>query len=192
MTTYILHGGYTRIDNDLNNSFFREILKNVPVGGKILIVLFAVNNPDTNRDGLFNSLSQKFTEQADGKNVSFTLANETDFEKQLYESDAVYIHGGNTPTLLAILKNYLNLKDKFENKTVAGSSAGAYALVTFGAAHTEEHIREGLAILPIRLVCHFESETLPPSETSLKELQEINPVLELVILNDCEWKVIRT
>ncbi len=190
MTKYILHGGYTRVDNELNRSFFREILREVLEGGKILIILFAVVNPDTNKDELFDSLVQKIKEQADDKNISFTQATEANFEQQLQTTDAVYIHGGNTPTLLAVLKNYENLRGKLEGKTIAGSSAGAYALATYGAAHTGEHIREGLAILPIRLMCHFESPTLPPSETSLKELQETDPGLELVTLKDCEWKVI--
>jgi peptidase E len=189
MTKYILHGGYTRVDNELNRSFFREILRDVPKGGKILIVLFAVDNPATNRDELFNSLVQKFTEQTRNKNILFTQATEVDFEHQLLEASAVYIHGGNTPTLLTVLKSYENLKDKFEDKTIVGSSAGAYALATYGTAHTEEHMRKGLGILPIRLVCHFESPELPPTEASLEELQAVDLELELVTLRDCEWRV---
>jgi peptidase E len=156
------------------------------------MVLFAVVNPDTNKDELFVSLVQKFRGQANDKNISFAQATEADFEQQLQAANAVYIHGGNTPTLLAILKNYENLKDKFEDKTIAGSSAGAYALVTHCTTHTEEHLRGGLAILPIRLVCHFESPELPPNETSLSELQNVDQSLELIYLKDCEWKVIHT
>ena len=192
MIKYILHGGYTRVDNELNRSFFREILRDVPEGGKILIVLFAVVNPDTNKDELFDSLVQKIKEQADDKSISFAQATDAGFEQQLLEASAVYIHGGNTPTLLTVLKNYPNLKDKFQSKTIAGSSAGAYALATYCSAHTEEHVREGLAILPIRLVCHFESLELPPSETSLAELRNADASLELICLNDCEWRVIKT
>jgi peptidase E len=190
MTKYILHGGYTRVDNELNHSFFREVLVDVPEGGEVLIVLFAVSKSDTNKDELFASLVQKFKDQANNKNVSFVQAIESDFERQLEVANAVYIHGGNTPTLVSVLKNYKNLKNKFEGKIIAGSSAGAYALATYGATHTEEHVRKGLAILPIRLVCHFESLTLPPSETSLRELHEVDSTLELVTLKDCEWKVI--
>jgi peptidase E len=191
MTKFILHGGFTRIDNELNRTFYQEILRDVPEGGKILIVLFAVDNPNTNKNELFDSLAQKFTEQMSSKNILFTQATEVDFEQKLLEANAVYIHGGNTPTLLYVLKNYKNIKEKFEGKTIAGSSAGAYALATYGTAHTEDHMRQGLGILPIRLVCHSESIELPPSKTSLKELQEIDTTLELVILRDCEWKSIK-
>lgn len=188
MTKYMLHGGFTGADNELNHSFFREFGKDLKDGDKVLIVLFALTHSDYITS--FNNLVQRCKNQMDDKSIEFILATESDFEAQLSNSNAVYIAGGNTPTLLSVLDNYTNLKEKFTHKTIAGSSAGAYALATLGAAHTTEHIRKGLAILPIRLICHFESPELPPTETSLKELQEADPGLELVKLKDCEWKVI--
>lgn len=190
MTKYILHGGFTRVDNELNRTFFAEFMKGIPSEGNVLIVLFASENRDPIK--LFTDLEERFKSQSGNKKTSFKLASENDFENQLQEANGVYIHGGNTPTLLAVLRNYPTLADKFSNKTIAGSSAGAYALATLSAAHTDEHIREGLGILPIRLVCHFESADLPPSETSLIELRSTDSALELVYLNDCEWKVVYT
>ncbi len=186
MTKYILHGGFTRADHEHNRSFFLEFGKDLKNGDRVLLVLFASTNPD--KEELFSDLAKRFSKHIHAADVSFTHATEVDFETQLQEASAVYIHGGNTPILLTVLKNYPNLKEKFTDKTIAGSSAGAYALATYGAAHTEEHIRQGLGILPIRLVCHFESSELPPSATSLGELTKADPSLELIYLKDCEWK----
>jgi peptidase E len=189
MTKYILHGGFTRADNELNRSFFSEFGNNLKDGDKILLVLFASTNPY--KEELFRDLVKRFNSHIHAANVSFTHATEADFEAQLLEASAVYIHGGNTPTLMTALKNYPNLKEKFSGKTIAGSSAGAYALATYCTAHTEEHFRKGLGILPIRLVCHFESAELPPSDTSLAELREADQSLELICLRDSEWKVVQ-
>ncbi len=188
MTTYILHGSFTRIDNDSNRSFFAEFLKDVQDNGKVLLVFFAAK--DDRVDSLCIEITKLCRGQLNGKQVTFTQATIEGFEAQLEESDAVYLHGGNTPTLISVLKNYQNLKEKFAGKTIAGSSAGAYALATYGAAHTEEHIRIGLGILPIRLVCHFESPELPPSETSLIKIVQADQSLELIYIRDYEWKSI--
>jgi peptidase E len=189
MTKYILHGGFTRADNELNRSFFAEFGKDLKNGDGVLLVLFASTN--SNKEELFGDLVQRFNSHIQSENVSFTQATEADFEAQLQEASAVYIHGGNTPTLMTALKNYPNLKEKFSGKTIAGSSAGAYALAAYCTAHTEEHLRKGLGILPIRLVCHFESSELPPSETSLTELRKADQSLELICLRDSEWKVVQ-
>lgn len=98
--------------------------------------------------------------------------------------------GGNTPALLKVLKDYSNLESLFSQKTVAGSSAGAYMLAKYGTAHTEESIREGLGIVNKKVVCHFQSPDKPPTESSLTELKKIAPKLETVYLKDCEWQCI--
>ncbi|MFN3692880.1 MAG: Type 1 glutamine amidotransferase-like domain-containing protein [Candidatus Paceibacteria bacterium] len=112
-----------------------------------------------------------------------------DFETDCSNADAIYFHGGNTPTLLAALKDYGDIERLFTGKTVAGSSAGAYMLSAYGAAHTSEHFRQGLGILNVRVICHFESTELPPSPTSLAEIYSTHLDLPLVVLRDCESKV---
>jgi len=82
------------------------------------------------------------------------------------------------------------LKPLLEGKTVAGSSAGAYALARFGASHDEAEVREGLGLVPIRIVCHYESTELPPNAESVSLLKNTAPELELVFLKDFEWKVL--
>jgi len=188
-TKFILHGGFTRVDNQLNQTFFRELVKEIPESGNILMCFFASGEED--KTDVFVELSEKIIQQAVGKDVSFTVATQDGFLKQLEMSDVIYFHGGHTRVLLATLKQYDNVQHFFNHKTVAGSSAGAYTLVKYGTAHDEEHVREGLGALPVRVVCHFQSEKLPPTETSLAELKNTAPELELVFLKDYEWKVFK-
>ena len=187
MTKYIIHGGFTRYENELNNLFYKEFVKDIPDSGTILVIFFASGNED--RKEAFEDQKRKFTEASNGKSFNCVYATEEHFIEQLAQADALFINGGDTTVLLRTLRQFENIQSYFTQPTIAGSSAGAYALAKWGTAHTEEHIREGLGLLPLRVICHHESEELPPSNNSLKEIKEIAEDLELVKLKDCEWKV---
>jgi hypothetical protein len=95
MTKYILHGGFTRTDNEMNRAFFEEITRDIQDGGTILLCNFASKDKDNSyrikEDG------ERIQQQSHGKNFKFLLANEKDFIKQLKQSNALYIRGGSTP-----------------------------------------------------------------------------------------------
>lgn len=188
MTRYILHGGFTRKENDLNRSFFREFVKHIPDGGTALMVFFASREEDPT--STFKELSERVRAEAGSKKLNFVLASREGFLDEMRDADAVYINGGSTNKLLAILRTYPDLAPLMQDKTVAGSSAGAYALVRYGTSHSEESVREGLGLLPLRVVCHYESPELPPSQASLEALKSMAQNLELVLLKDCEWKTV--
>lgn len=192
MTKYILHGGYTRVNNELNQSFYKEFVRDVPDKGTILICYFASKDPDITKK--FEQDTNTFSKWAEGKNFNFLLADEKNLIEQLKKADALYIPGGSTPKLLGVLKNYPELKENLEGKTVAGSSAGAYAIGRYSAFHDDEsggQIREGLGLLPLRVVCHYESAELPPNPKALSVLKEMAQDLELVVLKDFEWRVFK-
>ena len=190
MTKYILHGGYTSTDNELNRTFYKEIARDVPNTGTILLCYFATKDEDNSRR--FQEDSQRIKEQSPDKNLKFIQANEEDFVDQLKQSDALYMRGGSTPTLLGVLNNYDNLKDKLDGKTVVGSSAGAYVIGKYSAFHDDESggkVREGLGLLSLRVVTHYESVDMPPNPEALALLINTAPEMEIVKLKDFEWKV---
>lgn len=189
MTKFILHGGFTRKENELNQAFFEEFARDIPDGGTILQVYFASRTDDTSE--AFKEQAAKVLEHSHGKDFNFAMATKEDFLTQLESCSAVYLHGGSTNKLLGVLRTYPTLKPLMEGKTIAGSSAGAYALARFGASHSEEVVREGLGLVPLRVVCHYESPELPPSDASVSLLKKTAPEIELVFLKDCEWKVFR-
>jgi peptidase E len=185
-TKYILHGGYAREDSPENIKFFSECFADTPEKSNVLIVLFASENDgDIEYYKNFCVRLKKFTD----KELSFTKANREDFISQITQADIVFLQGGDTNRILEALQRYPALSETFSNKTIIGSSAGAYALANLGTSHEEVHMREGLSILPLRVVCHYQSEKLPPSETSLKEIRNSKKDLELVLLKDYEHKV---
>jgi peptidase E len=189
MTKFILHGGFTRKENELNRSFYEEFVSDIPDGGTILLVYFASRYDDTTE--VFQSQSKKFLEQAKGKKFTFVHATKQDFLDQMKQSDAIYFHGGSTNKLLDVLRSYPDLTQFIEGKTVAGSSAGAYALAKFGASHSEDVMREGFGLVPLRVVCHYESTELPPAVGAVSILKNTAQDLELVLLKDCDWRVFK-
>ena len=187
MIKFILHGGATRRDSELNRTFFEELVRNVPDGGQVLLVFFASKQED-NTDS-FNELKEKTENAAPEKQLRVIMATQENFLDELKDSDAVYMHGGSTTKLLGVLREFPPLEPLMEGKTIAGSSAGAYAIAAYGASHSEDAMREGLALAPLRVVCHYESPDLPPMPTALAAVEGSHQELELVYLHDCEWKV---
>ena len=126
MTKYILHGGFERQNNEPNNSFYRELVRDLPTGATLLLVYFASE---------YEEVREAFTEQTNrvheitGKDLRFVLATEEDFMSQVRQADGVHFRGGNTTKLLSILRGYPELVTVLkEKKVISGSSAGAYAL----------------------------------------------------------------
>jgi len=187
MTKYILHGGFTRRDNELNRAFYTEFARDIPDGATVLLVYFASREDDNSAK--FKEDTENIQKHAEGKKFTFLMATEKDLLEQITQAAAVLFHGGSTSKLLRILRTYPDLKPLLESKTVVGSSAGAYALARYGSSHSEEVVREGLGFVPLRVVCHYESPELPPSMASVEALKNTAPELELVYLKDFEWKV---
>ncbi len=187
-TKYILHGGFTREENESNKAFFQEFVKDIPDDGKVLLVYFA-SRTDEEQKLSFESHVKTIKENSQGKNLNFQIATKENFIEEISQADAILFNGGSTNKLLAVLRNYPDLKAMFKNKTVAGSSAGAYALAAFGASHSEEAMREGLGCVPLRVICHYESPKLPPYPKAVELLRNTRQDLELVTLKDYEWKV---
>jgi peptidase E len=187
MTKYVLHGGFTRENNEWNRTFYEEMARDVPDGGTVLLVYFA--SPEDDNSGRAKEDSAAFEAQSHGKKFNFLVATEKDFLVQIKRANAVYFRGGSTEKLIKTLQAYPNLKSLLKDKTVAGSSAGAYMLSTYYASHSGTESREGLHILPLRLICHSESTELPPTSASVSALMARAQDLELVVLKDFEWKV---
>ena len=189
MTKFILHGGFPRKEDGLNRSFYKELAKDLPEGGTVLLVYFAVRYDNT--DEVLEEQSNAILRQAEGKQLYFVRATKEDFVSQLKKADGIYFHGGSTNNLLSVLREFPEIKSLIIGKTVAGSSAGAYAIASFGASHSEDAMREGLGLAPLRVICHYESLELPPAPGAVALLKKTAPSLELVTLADCEWRVFR-
>lgn len=181
MTKFILHGGFNRekIVQE-NDEFFREMLKDVAEEANLLLVYFA------EREDMVALRIEQDEEQLNknksGKKLNIKIASEDTFIEDCKWADIIYLHGGRTVKLIGTLKKYPNLTQIFENKIIAGDSAGANALGQLFYSRNSQEIGEGLKILPFKIVVHY-TDGMP------NPLENIQPELETVLLNEYETKI---
>ena len=190
MTEFILHGGFALRESEHNITFWQHLVRNIGDEGVVLVVAFAVRE-DGKVFEKFNAITARIKTAGGDRHIQTILASKENFMEQIALADAVYIQGGSTSKLLSILKVYPELVTKLkEKKVVAGSSAGAYALVKYGASHSEKVAREGLGCVFARLICHYDSLELPPNNDAVELLRESDDKLPLIILKDFEWRAV--
>jgi peptidase E len=179
MTKYILHGGNAQTINLENDLFFKEILKDTPTEVKILLVHFA--SPIERSEINIERDTFQFNKNKEEKNLKFEIAEESKFIDQIKESDIIYLGGGTTPQLLGVLKNYVNLKEAFEDKIIAAESAGANSLSTYCYSQYGG-VMKGLGILPLKVIPHYKGD-------HKEDLETIPDDLEIVLLGNYQFKV---
>jgi peptidase E len=187
MTKYILHGGFSRVDNKLNAEYYQEITKDLSAGAKVLVILFS--REEEEYDDLFKQEKGKILKSADNKQLEVQLASEDNFIEQVENADALVIRGGGTQKLISTLKKYPGFSNVIKGKVVAGSSAGAYILSTYYHSASADKIDEGLGILPLRVICHFQSDQFNVTEKAIEAINKYPEGLELVVLKDYQWRV---
>lgn len=179
MTKYILHGGETGRKSDDNKKFFAEITRHLSDSDKILCVNFA--RPKDDWEELFEADQVSFAGKNGEKSQSLVLASDktSAFVEQLKKAKAIYLRGGNTHILKEYLDKVDDLESLFEDKIVAGSSAGALVLSRYFYENDDEDnpFNEGLGILPFKTFCHYSDE----KSDKLEELKKYGEDTESVL-----------
>ncbi len=185
MTKYILHGGFTPKMLQIDDLFFQEIFRDTPNDVKILLVYFAKEAEKVEKN--MNEDIIQFNKNKGERNVSFILATENDFEKQILDSDIIYFPGGKSALIIPILKKFPDLKEWLKDKIIAADSAGVNALSSICYSNRSGEILEAAGILPFKTVCHYSDEYAD----LLKEFNASYPNLELLALKEYETRIIK-
>lgn len=154
MTKYVVNSGGLRKYPDLARKFFAEVVKDLGNQPKILICCFAQPREDW---------EEKFEEDKKGTffpsdvQPVLTLADPSTFEEQVRDSDAIYIHGGDDHLITYWLQKF-NIPELWDGKVVATNSAGSDVLSTHFWTCDWRKLMDGLAILPIKVIPHFDSD----------------------------------
>ncbi|HUC79019.1 MAG TPA: Type 1 glutamine amidotransferase-like domain-containing protein [Candidatus Saccharimonadales bacterium] len=180
VTKVIISGGFADEINSENSKFFTEILKDTPDKINVLLILFAKNENEWELKS--KKIIVQFESVKNRKKIKYTIANLDNLKEQIKESDVVYIRGGDTDLLLAAIKKYPEFKSWVLGKTIAGESAGTYLLSGYFYSKTLGGLHEGLGLLPVKTICHFEGKNEDKLDESHKELKK-------VLLKDYEHRV---
>lgn len=153
MTKYILYSGGSNPEKA--SLFNNEILKGLGVQPKILFCFFARAREDW--EELFDKYKNNFLKTIEGNiKPEMELAFPDKFSEQVKKNDVVILLGGDDYLLQYWLNQY-SLPKIWEGKVVASSSAGSNALVnSFWTCDWRKSI-DGLNILPIKFISHFNS-----------------------------------
>jgi peptidase E len=156
-TKYILHGGNERWQQtEANKLFYQEMVKGIK-RPKVLLVYFARGFDKIPE--LFKKDKENFAWANPEIKIKFILAEEEKFVDQVKNSNVIFLVGGDTQKLLTTLKKINeDLKKIFENRVVAGASAGVYVLSKWFYTNSGKEIRAGLGILPIVAWAHYRAE----------------------------------
>jgi len=181
MTKYILHGGFDKNKGYIKDEFFQSALQDTPENVKIFLVFFA--ELEEYLQLRVNQCKEQFNNNKGAKTLEFKMASEENFLEGCMWADVIFLSGGRTEKIIGKLKNFKNLKQVFESKTVAGDSAGVNVLSKLFYSRKTKEIKEGIGILPYKIFVHYQDGT--PNPLAGKE-----PGLETLLLHEYEVKII--
>lgn len=182
-TKYVLHGGAAQHDHSKNDFFFEEVLKDTFDIVKILLVEFAGRKA---REKLNLQIdSNHFTKVKGNKILEFEKATLKNFLSQIKNNDVIYFGGGTTIKLLKSTNKYKDLGTSFENKIIAGESAGMNFLAKYCYSKSGGGVIKCLGVLPIKTYPHWDG-------IKNKELENTEPKLKTVYLKEYQFITIKT
>lgn len=156
MTTYLLNSGGIRNSSDKGEKFFHEVVKGLGATPRLLICMFA--QPRERWEEKY-AQDTAFFQALFNKDIHpvLDLAFPDTFEEQVRASDAITIRGGDDHLVQYWLKHY-DLSKLFEGKRVATNSASSHALAECFWTCDWRQCMNGLGILPMKFLAHFQSD----------------------------------
>ncbi len=186
MTKYIIHGGATSIKNESNNKFHAECLAGYGQFVKFLLVCYS--QLEENWQTCLAQDKEKLSKAEPEKIIEFEIASKDreEFIQQIKRNDIIFLRGGFTEMLFAGLQGLENRVDLFEEKTVVGTSAGAYWLSKYYSSRSSNKIKHGSGVLNIKVACHYTDEY----KNKVEDLKHYKEDLPVYVLADSEFAVI--
>ena len=155
MTKYVLNSGGIKNAPSLKREFHRELVKDLDENPKFLLCNFAQGREYW--EVTFQSYSGAISEDLPYTLIpSFALAMPDTFITQCSEADIIYFHGGDDHLIQYWMRQF-DLMELFKDKVVATNSASSNLLVTHYWTCDWRQCGDGLGILPIKLIPHYNS-----------------------------------
>jgi|CXWL01.1.fsa_nt_gi hypothetical protein len=143
-------GGYAgeagiKLSKEISSWLFTEQKPQITV----LFILFGRNKNE------WSTTISKYTNLFDSNaKIEISSEDKAVLKNQFFRADVIFIATGSE----LLLKEKLNNKDlPKKNKIVVASSAGVNVLSTYYYSNDRSKIEKGLAVLPIKTICHFSS-----------------------------------
>jgi hypothetical protein len=156
MTKYVLNSGGIKRQPELKKKFHQELVKGLGDHPRFLLCNFAQGREywQPKFQGYSDAIAEDMPK---GVTPSFELAMPATFKEQCKQADVIYFHGGDDHLLQYWMKQF-NLTDLFRDKVVAANSASSDMLATHYWTCDWRACADGLAVLPIKFIPHYQSD----------------------------------
>lgn len=192
MIKYILAGGHVHKAQDGGKAFCEELMLDINKKQiKILDCIFARPidswQESLEKDRLFFS---RFI-----KDFELKLADINKFIEQVKESDIIFFQGGTPFNIMSILNRNNNWIKELDGKILVGTSGGADAICKYYGVGKTGNVGDGLGLLPIKFIPHWQSKYDEGSNINwiaLREkLKEYKEELPIYTLSEGEFRVFK-
>ena len=190
-TKFVLVGGFVWKGTNDGKDFCDEIVKDFDEPIKVVCAQFA--QPKERWDKMFGDDKEFISKNLSGKKHEIEIADPDKFIDQIKSSHIIYLKGGDPEKLTQLLQQTGNWTDQLKGKTLAGTSAGADIIAKYYYSLDDLKIKEGLGLLPIKVIVHYRSDYNAPNidwDKAYKELKEYKEDLPVVTLAEGEFKVL--
>lgn len=156
MTKYVLNSGGMANNVPGAKRYIAELVKGLGHRPRVLFCFFAEKREHWEEK--FPKYQKGFSEWAPEQvKPTYELAFPDTFEEQIENNDILYIHGGDDHLLLHWLRQF-SLPKIWEGKVVGTNSASTDALSEYFWPCDWRECKQGLGILPIKAIPHFNSD----------------------------------
>jgi peptidase E len=186
-TKFVLHGGRLKLDDVRNDTYFRELVKDLHDGDTVLIISFACREQDKRRE-VFER-EKGYLQRQTSADINIQDATYENLIEQIRQAKVIHISGGESPELVKDMQRYPDFIPSLRGKVVGGTSAGACLFSTYYYYGEYGGVVEGLGVFPIRLMVHYGNPEFYGTAENLEKLKDepATRPLELLTLSECEW-----
>lgn len=133
----------------------------------------------------------KIARQTTKKITLFLAQDPEDLLQNLDLSDVLYVAGGEAEPLESYLPQFQPLKEKLNGKVYLGCSMGAFIVSSQYVLSMENQdiseVHQGLGILPISTLCHWNIEK--KKEIKVNLLKKFAPSTPILTLDECKFSI---
>jgi peptidase E len=190
-TKIILHGGNSSRPTDNNEKFFKEIISSVDKDNIIILCIYFARPARRWEESYAEDQSIFFARAIEmGKDVTTKLATYDldELREDMHSADVIFINGGIKGHLKSTLEELGNFRELASGKVLVGISAGANILCKYYYSSVSEGIKEGMGILQLKILTHYNDEEIDKEIILLLEnYRESVPMLKIP---EEEYKII--
>lgn len=162
----ILHGGFKDMNTKQQAAAWQMFLQTffLQASSDEILLLPWANSPK-----LWDRMASRFASRVAAvtgtrPHVEIATSGE-DAQKMLSQFTGVYMPGGiDFKNIMTQVQSVPDLHAQLEGKTIAGVSAGAYALSSLFYDSRKKALAKGGGVLPVGVACHYSDKRAPAKE----------------------------